>query len=44
MDKHGEGPYLEVKMPEGFLLQFRLDHGVGWTYRLLPLPMLEGAD
>ena len=24
MDKHDEGPYLDVKMPERFLLQFRL--------------------
>jgi hypothetical protein len=27
MDEHGEGLYLEVKMPERFLLQFRLEDG-----------------
>ena len=27
MEGHHEGPYLEVKMPERFLLQFRLDDG-----------------
>jgi hypothetical protein len=93
MDKHDAGPYLEVKMPERFLLQFRLkdgswmdeavclrrrferldngsyicsefssglwfrciaDHGDHFEhvdgggkvhrYRLLPLPVPEGAD
>ena len=27
MDKHDEEPYLEVKMPERFLLQFQLEDG-----------------
>jgi hypothetical protein len=39
MDKHGEGPYLEVKMPEGFLLQFRLDHG-----RWMDVPSAAASD
>jgi hypothetical protein len=29
MDRRDEGPYLEVKMPERFLLHFQLEDG-GW--------------